>query len=64
MPDTDTDDGGDAVARRAHRLEELVAQLRRVNRSLAPAMTEREFDAMVQRMAEQQLLYEEFGSEG
>ena len=46
------------------RLAELVAQIRLANRSLAPTMTEQEFHAMVQRLADQQLLYEEFGTEG
>jgi hypothetical protein len=58
-PDTDVD----AAERRLRRLAEIVAELTTVHRSLAPAMTEAEFRAMVQRMAEQQLLYEEFGDE-
>jgi hypothetical protein len=63
MPDIDLDDG-DAVARRASRLAEIIEDLTNANRSLSPAMSETSFRAMVQRMAEQQLLYEEFGSQG
>jgi hypothetical protein len=51
----------DAPTRRAMRLAEIVAELTREHRPLAPTMTEAELRAMVQRMAEQQLLYEEFG---
>jgi hypothetical protein len=53
----------DAVMRRAARLGELVAELTREQKPFAPTMTKAEFDAMVQRMAEQLLLYEEFGDE-
>jgi hypothetical protein len=62
MPDIDLDDG-DAVARRASRLAEIMDELTTANRALSPAMSEASFHAMVQRMAEQQLLYEEFGSQ-
>lgn len=53
----------DAATRRAKRLVELVAELTASNRPLAPTMSEAEFHAMVHRLAEQQLLYEEFGDE-
>jgi hypothetical protein len=61
MQDPETDD--DAARRRAARLAELLAELTQANRPLAPTMSEPEFHAMVQRLAEQQLLYEEFGDE-
>jgi hypothetical protein len=63
MSQTETDDGLNAVALREERLAALAAALTRTNLPLAPAMSEAEFHAMVWRMAEQQLLYEEFGSE-
>jgi hypothetical protein len=63
MPDTESD-GGDAVARRAKRLAEIVAELTETNRPLVPAMSEVAFQALVQRMAEHQVLYEEFGDQG
>jgi hypothetical protein len=53
----------DAAVRRERRLAEIVAELTTEHRSLAPAMAEAEFHAMVQRLADQQLLYEEFGDE-
>jgi hypothetical protein len=53
----------DAATRRATRLAELLAELTQANRPLAPTMSQAEFQAMVQRLAEQQLLYEEFGDE-
>jgi hypothetical protein len=61
MRDPETDD--DAARRRAARLQELLAELAQANRPLAPTLSEPEFRAMVQRLAEQQLLYEEFGDE-
>jgi hypothetical protein len=61
MQDPETE--GDAATRRATRLAELLAELTQANRPLAPAMSEAEFHAMVRRLAEQQLLYEEFGDE-
>jgi hypothetical protein len=61
MRDPETED--DAARRRAARLDALIAELTEANRPLAPAMSEPEFHAMVQRLAEQQLLYEEFGDE-
>ena len=54
---------GDAAMRRSARWAELVAELTQEHRPLAPTMTKQEFHAMIQRMAEQQLLYEEFGDE-
>lgn len=53
----------DAAARRAQRMAELLVELTREHRPLAPTMAETEFHAMIQRLAEQQLLYEEFGDE-
>jgi hypothetical protein len=53
----------DAATRRATRLAEIVAELTQANRPLAPTMSEAELHAMVRRLAEQQLLYEEFGDE-
>jgi hypothetical protein len=53
----------DAATRRAGRLVELLAELTAANRPLAPTMSEPEFHAMIKRLAEQQLLYEEFGDE-
>jgi hypothetical protein len=61
MRDPETED--DAARRRAARLEELLVELTQANQPLAPTMPEPEFHAMVQRLAEQQLLYEEFGDE-
>ncbi|NUO39131.1 MAG: hypothetical protein HOQ17_01160 [Gemmatimonadaceae bacterium] len=59
----DPESDADAAARRATRMTELLAELAQVNRPLAPTMSEAEFRAMIQRLAEQQLLYEEFGDE-
>ena len=59
----DPENEGDAAMRRSARLLTLVAELTREHRPLAPTMTKIEFAAMIQRMAEQQLLYEEFGDE-
>jgi hypothetical protein len=53
----------DAATRRATRLAEIVAELTQANRPLAATMSEAELHAMVRRLAEQQLLYEEFGDE-
>lgn len=53
----------DAAARRAKRMTEILAELTESNRPLAPTMSEPEFHAMIRRLAEQQLLYEEFGDE-
>jgi hypothetical protein len=60
---TDPEIEADAAMRRAARLVELLTELTQEHRPLAPTMTKAEFDAMIQRMAEQQLLYEEFGDE-
>jgi hypothetical protein len=50
--------------RRAERFAELVAKLMESNRLLAPTMPEKYLRAMVEREAEHQLLYEEYGHEG
>ena len=54
-------EGGDARARRAVRLTEIVATLAKAHKSLAHGMSDTHFVEMIQRMAEHQLLYEEFG---
>jgi len=50
--------------RRAERFAELVAALMETNRPLVPTMSEKHLRAMVEREAEHQLLYEEYGNEG
>jgi hypothetical protein len=50
--------------RRAERFAELVAKLMESNRPLVPTMSEKHLRAMVEREAEHQLLYEEYGTEG
>lgn len=60
---TDPETEGEAAARRSARLAELVAELAQAHASLASTTTRAEFDAMIRRMAAQQLLYEEFGDE-
>jgi hypothetical protein len=49
--------------RRAERFAVLVAQLMEMNRPLVPTMSEKHLRAMVEREAEHQLLYEEYGHE-
>lgn len=49
--------------RRAERFAEIVARLLEANRPLVPTMSEKHFRAMVEREAEHQLLYEEYGHE-
>jgi hypothetical protein len=49
------------AAQRARRLAELVDMIAAANRPLTPGMPEGNFRAMVLRMAEHQLLYEEYG---
>ena len=49
--------------RRAERFAELVAKLMEANRPLVPTMPEKHLRAMVEREAEHQLLYEEYGHE-
>ena len=53
----------DAATRRATRMAELLVELTAEHQPLAPTMSEPEFHAMIRRLAEQQLLYEEFGDE-
>jgi hypothetical protein len=52
-------DRSPASVRRAQRFLELVDTIAAANRPLQPAMSEKRFRAMVFRMAEHQLLYEE-----
>ena len=47
--------------RRTTRLAELIRDLTIANRPLTPNMSEATFRAMIERMAEHQLLYEEYG---
>jgi hypothetical protein len=49
--------------RREERFAELVAALMETNRPLVPTMSEKHLRAMVEREAEHQLLYEEYGTE-
>ena len=53
----------DAARRRAERRAEIVAELAAAHRARVPDMPEADFQAMIERMAEHQLIYEEFGSE-
>ena len=50
--------------RDAARYAAIIAELTEVNRPLVPTMSEPHFRAMVERMAEHQLLYEEYGRDG
>jgi hypothetical protein len=57
------DDGAAATplsVRRAQRFLEIVDAIAAANRPLLPTMTEKYFRRMVLRMAEHQLLYEEY----
>lgn len=58
------EDGASAAAplsvRRAQRFLEIVDAIAAANRPLLPTMTEKYFRRMVLRMAEHQLLYEEY----
>jgi hypothetical protein len=54
---------GDERARAARRAA-LVAELAEANRPLVPTMSEAHFQAMIERMADHQLLYEEYGRQG
>ena len=47
--------------RRSARLAELIRDLAIANRPLTPTMSDVRFRAMIERMAEHQLLYEEYG---
>ena len=53
----------DAQLRRDERRAALVAALTVVNQARRATMSAEEFDRMIGHMAEQQLIYEEFGSE-
>jgi hypothetical protein len=55
----DSSDPGDAELRRA----EIVAELTAAQRARVPEMADEDFQAMIERMAEHQLIYEDFGSE-
>lgn len=55
------DDQGGAATRCESRLAEITAELTKTNRPLMRQMSETEFRRMIERMAEHQLLYEEFG---
>ena len=59
----DPNDSRDAAARRAERRAEIVAELTAAHRARVPDMPDEDFQAMVERMAEHQLIYEEFGSD-
>jgi hypothetical protein len=59
----DSIDPRDAEERRAERRAEIVAELTAAHRARVPDMPDGEFRAMIERMAEHQLIYEEFGSE-
>jgi hypothetical protein len=53
-------EGAPLTVRRAQRFLEIVDAIAEANRPLLPTMTERYFRRMVLRMAEHQLLYEEY----
>jgi hypothetical protein len=53
-------DGTPSSVRRAQRFLEIVDAIAAANRPLLPTMTEKYFRRMVLRMAEHQLLYEEY----
>ena len=59
----DPNDPRDADERRAHRRAEIIAELTAAHRARVPDMPDADFRAMIERMAEHQLIYEEFGSE-
>ena len=50
---------GDDALRRAERRAVITAELIESNRPLVPTMSEANFHAMIERMVEHQLLYEE-----
>jgi hypothetical protein len=54
---------GDAELHRAERRAAIVAELTAAHRARVSDMADDEFQAMIERMAEHQLIYEEFGSE-
>ncbi|HEY2026273.1 MAG TPA: hypothetical protein VGG78_04660 [Gemmatimonadaceae bacterium] len=49
--------------RRAARKAEIILALTKANRPLVPTMAEKDFQAMIERMAEHQLIYEEYSGE-
>jgi hypothetical protein len=59
-PNGDAANGTPLSVRRAQRFLEIVDAIAAANRPLLPTMTERYFRRMVLRMAEHQLLYEEY----
>ena len=54
---------GDADERRAARRVEIIAELSAAHRARVPHMPEADFQAMIERMAEHQLIYEEYGGQ-
>jgi hypothetical protein len=54
---------GDAERQRAERRAEIVAELSAAHRARVPDMEDEDFQGMIERMAEHQLIYEDFGSE-
>ena len=65
-PEADGGGGIPLTVRRAQRFLEIVDAIAAANRPLLPTMTEKYFRRMVLRMAEHQLLYEEYqgGTQG
>lgn len=59
-PEGDAPAGTPLSVRRAQRFLEIVDAIAAANRPLLPTMTEKYFRRMVLRMAEHQLLYEEY----
>jgi hypothetical protein len=59
----DQNDPRDADERRADRRAEIITELSSAHRARVPNMLDGAFQAMIERMAEHQLIYEEFGSE-
>jgi hypothetical protein len=57
-------DGSPASVRRAQRFLEIVDVITEANRPLLPTMTEKYFRRMILRMAEHQLIYEEYLNSG
>jgi hypothetical protein len=63
-PNAGLTDGTPSAVRRAQRFLEIVEAIADANRPLVPSMTEKYFRRMVLRMAEHQLLYEEYQARG
>lgn len=59
----DTPSSEEVSAERVERLAALVRSLAAANQSLRATMSSDEFHRTIERMAEQQLIYEEFGRE-